>query len=119
MRKIYNSGSYSFFLKLYNKNNELIKLDSTKKIIFGIKKEPDIFTNNSYLIKKELREQNFIDNEGYLLVLLPSEINLEAGIYYFDIGLQYIKDGKKEYKLLQKPEKISIEDGVTKIVIED
>lgn len=109
----YNS-SYMFFIKLYDNFNNLYKLKPGELINFGIKENKDIYLNKKYTIFKRIGNSNFIENEGYLVYLMPEETKFKKDKYYYDIGLRYIQDNVEKYRFLQKSEKILVEKTVTR-----
>ena len=68
-------------------DDEPYKLQSGERIVFGVKKHP---ANSEYIISKELTSSNYdTETNVYITTLSSGEMNIDAGIYYYDVALRY------------------------------
>lgn len=93
-------------LVLYDADDNIYKLNSGDKIIFGIKRH---FSDSDYIIRKIFTSEN-ADGDGYDIVLLPEDTQIASGKYMYDIGVQTSDGG---YYIAVKPNVFNVEAAVT------
>lgn len=86
MLEIVRGTTKNLFITITDNSGEYYTLQNGDKIIFGIKSH---YTNSNYDIYKIADISNKQGENNYLISLSPADtINLEAGRYYYDVGLQ-------------------------------